>query len=146
MKVILTENIKNIGKKGDIKDVSDGYARNFLFPKNLAHPATAENIQEAQKIKEELLEQNKREIEKTKQMIAQIENRNIIIKRREKNKKLFGSITAKDIATELKTNYPEISEKMIILPKPIRNLGEYKVELEFNHGLKAYFILNVEGE
>ena len=56
MKIILVNEIKNIGKKGEIKEVSDGYARNFLFPKKLAKPATAENIDEAKKINEKIME------------------------------------------------------------------------------------------
>jgi large subunit ribosomal protein L9 len=146
MKIILIENVKNVGRKGDLKEVSNGYAQNFLFPKKLAESATAENIKEWEKLRNKMMEKDRQEIKGIKETIAQIENRNIIIKRREKNKKLFGSITAKDIAEELKKNSLEIDEKAIVLPKPIKNLGEHKVELKFNHDLKTYFNLSIQGE
>ena len=79
-------------------------------------------------------------------MIAFMENKDIIIKRKERNKKLFGSIAAKDIAQELRKIVPGIDEKTVVLPKPIKNLGEYKIDLNFDHDLKTHFNLLVRGE
>lgn len=145
MKIIILVNQKNIGKAGEIKEVNDGYARNFLFPKKLAEPATAENIKENEKVKSENEEKYRQEIGKIKEIIAQIENKNIIIKRKEKNGKLFGSIGAKDIEAEIRRIHP-LNQAEIIIGKPIKKLGEYKIGIKFNHDLKTQINLIVQGE
>lgn len=146
MKVIILVNQKNLGKVGDIKEVNDGYARNFLFPKNLAKPATAENIKENERMTAENVQKINQEIEEIKKIIAQIENKNIIIKRKEKNGKLFGSIGTKDIESEIRKIFPQFSQADIVIEKPIKNTGEWQIGIRFSHNLKTQINLIVQGE
>ena len=102
MQIILLQDVKNVGKKGQIKNVPDGYARNFLLAKKLAAVATQSTIsqvktEEAKRNQQFALE--KQEIQKT---ASEINGKRIVIKARSKNGKLFGSITAKEIASEIK--------------------------------------------
>jgi large subunit ribosomal protein L9 len=95
MKVILLQDIKNIGRQGDIKDVSDGYARNFLLPKKLAEIATPEATQKVETIKAQQAEVQKADLEKTQALAESLQGREVLIQAKEKDGKLFGSINAK---------------------------------------------------
>jgi large subunit ribosomal protein L9 len=146
MKVILKKDIKNIGKEGDIKEVSDGYARNFLLPKKLALPATESAIKQATDAKLKKLETEKIEQEKTNELARIISGKKIIIRAKEKKGKLFGSITAKNIAQELKKEKIEISEKSIIIKNPLKKIGEYEIKINLDYGISSSFLLLIKKE
>jgi len=146
MKVVLIQDIKNIGQAGDIKEVSDGYARNFLLPQKLATAATESAVKQALDAKSKLLEAKKNEQEKTKELAKIIAGKRIIIKAKEKKGKLFGSITAKNIAQELKKEKIEISEKSIVIENPIKEVGEYEVKIRLDHGIETSLMLDIEKE
>lgn len=146
MKVVLIQDIKNIGKAGDIKEVSDGYARNFLLPKKLVAPATESTIKQALNAKAKQLETEKIEQEKTRELAKVIAGKKIVIKAKEKKGKLFGSITAKNIAQELKKEKLEIPEKSVILENPIKELGEYEIKIRLDHGVDSSLMLVIEKE
>lgn len=146
MKVVLIQDIKNIGVKGDIKEVSGGYARNFLLPRKLAAPATESVVKQALDAKAKQLEAEKIEQEKTKELAKIVAGKRIVIKAKAKKGKLFGSITAKSVAQELKKEKIEISEKSIILENPIRELGEYEIKIQLDHGIKSSLMLAIEKE
>lgn len=121
MKVIFKDTNK-------VKDVSFGYAVNYLFPRNLALPATEQNIKilekEKQKKEEEIQEQLKKDLE----LIEKLKGKTIVIqKRAEKGKKIFGSVTKKDILSKLSVSDDSVE---ILLDKPIKKLGKYEVELK----------------
>ena len=132
MKVILLQDIKNIGKKGTIKEVSDGYARNFLFPKKLAQIAVADSIKKVEEMQK-------------KQMAKTISGQEFLIQAKDKDGKLFGSINAKDIANKLKEKNIEAEAKNIILSHPIKEVGGYSVELDLGNNIKAKIKVIVEG-
>lgn len=136
MQIILLQDIKNIGKKGQIKNVPDGYARNFLLARKLAVVATPVAIAEAKREEEK----NKNKLEILKQEIQKLANeldgKKITIKVRAKNGKLFGSVTAKEIASELKKIGFSISEKAIEV-QHLRELGEKKISLNLDFGIKT---------
>ena len=143
MKIILLQDVKNIGKKGQIKDVPDGYARNFLLAKKLATVATSEGVAHVQKENEKkqiLLQQQK---DQAKKIAEALDRKKFIIKARAKDGKLFGSITAKDILGEIKKMNLEIPEKSISVGH-IRELGEHEVKISLDFGIKATIILIVE--
>ena len=145
MQIILLQDVKNVGKKGQIKNVPDGYARNFLLAKKLAAVATQSTIsqvktEEAKRNQQFALE--KQEIQKT---ASEINGKRIVIKARSKNGKLFGSITAKEIASEIKKNGFEIPEKAIAADH-IKELGEKKISINLNFGIKTEVILAIEEE
>jgi large subunit ribosomal protein L9 len=146
MKVVLNQDIKNIGKAGDIKEVSDGYARNFLLPQKLAMPATESAVKQALNAKSKQLEAEKAEQEKMKELAKIIAGKRIVIKAKEKKGKLFGSITVKNIAQELKKEKIEISEKSIIIESPIKEVGEYEIKIRLDHGLETSLMLAIEKE
>lgn len=146
MKVVLLKDIKNIGKAGDIKEVSGGYARNFLLPQKLAAPATESAVKQALDAKSKQLEAEKAEQEKTKELAKIIAGKRIIIRAKEKKGKLFGSITAKNIIQELKKEKIEISEKSIVIENPIKEIGECEVKIRLDRGIETSLMLDIEKE
>ena len=146
MKVLLIKDVKGLGKAGEIKNVKDGYARNFLLPKGFAKLATDEVIkawQEEQKKKEEEL---KKEISKINELKEKIENTTLVIKHKlGANGQLYGAITNKEVANELLKKGIEIDKKHIEM-KQIKSVGEYNVDIKLGHGIHANLKLIVEGE
>ena len=137
MKVILLDNIKGVGKKDEVINASDGYARNFLFPKKLAVEANAENMSKL-KAKQDSIgykkSQEKEEAQKQAEKLKGILLK-IAIKSGE-NGKIFGSITAKEIADNLKEQYKiEVDKKKIDLKEPIKTLGSVSVTIKLYEGV-----------
>lgn len=145
MKVVLLADIKNIGKVGDIKEVADGFARNFLFPKKLAEMATDSAIKKAESVKQKQSEIAKKDLEATQDLASQLDGKEVVISAKAKDGKLFGSITAKNIVKELKKEKFEIKENSIIL-EPIKELGEYDFKIELEHGIEVSLRLIVKEE
>lgn len=145
MKVIFFQDVKGTGKRGEIKEISDGYARNFLLPKKLAGVATPEAIKKVGLEKQKHLEAVKQDLAKTQEIASQLQGKEIVIKAKAKDGKLFGSITAKAIAKELKKDGLEIAEKAIML-EPIREIGEYEIKIILEHNIEAGVMLFVESE
>ncbi len=146
MKVILTENIKNIGQRGEIIDVKDGFARNFLFPQKKARPATENNIRLIEKEKEKELqkeEKNKQEslIEKKK-----IEGQKIDLKVKAEKEKIFGSLSEKEIKKALEEGGIELKLGKIKLSEKIKKLGDYQIEVHWPGDIKTEFTLTVTAE
>ncbi len=143
MKIILLQNIPKLGNKYDIKNVSDGYARNFLFPQKLAKIATEQALQEltAQKTKQAEKEQEiKIKLEELAKNLANKEFQ-FSVKTGEKNE-IFGSISKNDIKTQICANTDENLRKYlenieVNLEHPIKTLGEYQVEINLGKGIKA---------
>jgi large subunit ribosomal protein L9 len=147
MQIILLQDVKNLGKKGDLKNVSDGYARNFLFAKKLAGVATKEAIEqvEAQRKKEKMAEVEN--LEKNKKLAAELKDKLIEIKAKGKEEgKLFGSISAKDVASKLGEAGFDISEKSIMMPAHIKEVGEYEIKINLAGGVETKIKLIVSKE
>ena len=148
MKVILTQDIKSVGKKGQIIDAADGYARNYLLPKKLAVVADATNLnelktkQDANKYKRDMTMANAKELsEKMKSFELTFK-----IKAGD-NGKTFGSVTAKDIADELNKKYfVEVDKKKICLTDAIKNLGDYNIEIKLFEGISGMLKVKVIAE
>ena len=145
MKVYLLEDVKGQGKKGEIINVSDCYAQNFLFKKNLASPATADVINSVE-IKNKTLAYHKEQerlaaIEKA----AQLKGRKIVLKARHGEQgKIFGSITAKEIAEALNSAGEKIDKKDIDLKAPIKETGEYPLSVRLYANISTEIIVVVE--
>ncbi len=148
MKVILLQDIKNVGRKDEIINANDGYARNYLFPKKLAIEATNDNLSKLQAKKTSEANKKKAEIESNKEMAKKIEK--IILKISAKageNGKIFGGITSKEISDELKKQHNiNIDKKKIILKETIKNLGTFTAEIKFGDGINAKLTLEVKAE
>jgi large subunit ribosomal protein L9 len=147
MKVILIKNVPNLGKTGDVKEVSDGYARNYLFPNKLAKIASELTIREMEQKKNSQLKAVENRAKKFKQIAKKINNIKIIVKAKADDKKtLFGSIHAEKIADELKARNYAIDSKYIKLEQPIKSLGYYDVMIDFGAGVTAKVGLTVTRE
>ena len=137
MKVILLNDIKGVGKKDQIINASDGYARNFLFPKKLAVEANAENMAKL-KAKEDS-NQYKKSMEKEEATKLAEKLKGILLKisiKAGENGRIFGSITSKEIADNLKVQYKiDIDKKKIDLKEPIKTLGSFSVSIKLYEGV-----------
>jgi len=147
MKVILLQDIENLGKKDDIKNVANGYARNFLFPKKLAKLAAKEAIEELEKQKELEAKKAEEELKKIEELVSQIDGLEFeVIEKIDENGKLYGSINEVRISKILKEKGFDIKKKQIKIPQPIKELGESPVTILFDHGLEAEIKLIVMEE
>lgn len=145
MKVILKADIKGVGKKDEIINASDGYARNYLFPKNLAVEANNENLAKL-KSKNDSKAFKKETERKLAEDIAKKINSitlTMVVKAGE-NGKIFGGVTAKEIAEALKNEYViEVDKKKIMLNETIKTLGSFVIDIKLFEGIVAKLKLNV---
>jgi len=144
MKIILLQDVKGLGKKGAIKEVAEGYARNFLFVKKLAEIATGSGLKKAEAIQKKQMEKDQSDLEKTQELADRLEGKAITLIVKAKDGKLFGSVGTKDIAKELKKENIIVPEKSIALESPIRELGEYEVKIELDHKIEAMIMVLIE--
>ncbi|MEA3272053.1 MAG: 50S ribosomal protein L9 [Patescibacteria group bacterium] len=143
MKVILLRGIKKLGVAGEVKDVADGYARNFLLPNSLVKIATARTLAEIEmraRTKEIRKSKNKKEQNKLAHGLQEI-NLEVPMKMGEKNK-LYGSVTSQIISQTLQSSGYKIPDKQIIIPKPIKRLGEHSANIKLS-GKDVVLNLNV---
>ena len=130
MKVILTTNIKKLGKIGELVKVKDGYARNYLFPNNMALRENKKNIEYYEKIKEEIKFKENEKLEEAKELLEKIKKLKIEFKKEaDENNQLYGSISKKEIINFLKEKKIKILADDIKIILPIRSLGEHKIEI-----------------
>lgn len=148
MKIILKQDYENLGSEGEIREVKDGYARNFLIPRGIAIAATPSNI----KAYEEVRRQKRRKIEKqTKQaeeLARQLESQPLVIKMKaSEESKLFGSVTSMMIQELLhKKGFETIERRKIMLGEPIKTLGEHHISIKLFGGIVANLKVIVEKE
>lgn len=148
MQVILLQDIKNVGKKDQIINANDGYARNFLFPKKLAVEATKDNLLKLQAKKDSKAHQKNLEIEANKEIAKKIEAITLELKvKAGANGKTFGGITSKEIADGLKKQTGiDIDKKKIVVKETIKTIGRFSVDVKFGDGVNAKLALNVQPE
>ncbi len=145
MKVILLKDVKKLGKIGDIKEVSDGYAKNYLIPKGIAEIATLAKIKEKQNLQKIQDQKHKQEIEKIQNTVNDLNGKSFTVKVKAGDSgKLFGSLTTDKIALVIKEKTGISIDKRKIMTKPIRELGKYDIDVNFKDGLKATIHLFVE--
>ena len=131
MKVILLKDVKSVGKKGDVVNAADGYARNFLFPRKLAEEATDSNMHILNKKNETERKKKTAEIEEAQKLANELKDKVVkIIGKAGENGKLFGAITSKDIAVALNKQYNLDIDKKKIVTDTIKLLGTYEVEVK----------------
>lgn len=146
MKVILLDNIKGVGKKDEVINASDGYARNFLFPKKLAVEANAENM--AKLKNKQASVQHKKDVEKEKaeEIANKLKDITLTIKVKSgENGRIFGGVTSKEISENLKQQYKiDIDKKKIVLNEAIKNLGVFNVSIKLFEGIVGNLKVNVQ--
>ena len=130
MKVILTTNIKKLGKVGEIVNVKDGFARNYLFPNNMALRNTKKNSEYYENIKDNMIEKEKNKLNDAKKLINEIGKLNIIFNKESDDKdQLYGSISKKEILDYLLSNNVKVKSDDLIIRQPIKAIGEHEIEI-----------------
>jgi large subunit ribosomal protein L9 len=144
MEVILREHVDNLGRRGEIVKVADGYARNFLLPRKLALPATAGNkkhVERERKIMETREAEEKGQAETVAARLASVDIS--IARRTGDTDQLYGSVTSADIADFLKSKGFEIDRRKLILPEPIKTIGNYNVPLKLHREVTVPLVVKV---
>ena len=145
MKVMLTKDVANVGAAGEIKDVADGYGRNFLIPRKLAVVARRGVEAEARRIRDAASRREAKERDEAQELAEQIGNKTVVVRLRAGSEdKVFGAITNEDIAVALRQQQQvEIDRRKIELKEPIKQLGEHVVPLRLHREVEAHINLIV---
>lgn len=145
MKIILLSDVKGQGKKGEVITVSDGYARNFLFPRNLAKEATPDALNAVRIHDQAMRDHEDREKTKLRKLAQDLEGMPVRIPAKAGSSgKLFGSVTSMEICEALKKQYGvELDKRKILLEEPIKQYGTYRVHVKLGYEIPAEILLNV---
>jgi large subunit ribosomal protein L9 len=148
MRVILLQDIKSIGKKDEVINANDGYARNHLLPKKLAVEANKDNLLKLEAKQKSLQHKKELDIEEAKKLAQKINNITLELKvKAGENGKIFGGVTSKEIAEELEKNHNiGIDKKKIVLKETIKTLGGCSVEIKLGDGIVAKLVVDIKGE
>ena len=148
MKVILLQDVKTLGKKGEIVDVNDGYARNFILKKNLGLEATGKNLNDLKLQNRNAEKVAKEKLEVAQKLAKDLEDKFVTVKiQAGVEGKVFGSISSKEIALEAKKQLGlEIDKKKIVIPDAIKSLGTYNVNIKLHKDVTATLAVKVEAK
>ncbi len=147
MKVVLTKDVEGKGFLGDIVEVKDGYARNFLIPRGMALPATEGNIRHVQEILRQKARKSAREKTKAEELSKKLEGIMVEIEKPVgEGGKLFGSVTASDVVEKLKEQGIEIERKMVLFPHKIREIGIYPISIRLHRDVVVEIKIDVKPE
>jgi large subunit ribosomal protein L9 len=144
MEVILREHVDNLGRRGDVVKVADGYARNYLLPRHLALPVNEQNrrqIERERKVAEARELQERQDAEAVALKLAAIEV--VLARRVGENDTLYGSVTAADIAEVLAEKHFDIEKRKIVLHDPLKQLGEFEVAVKIHRDVPAHVKVKV---
>ena len=138
MKVILRKNFESLGNIGDVVDVKEGYARNFLIPRRIAYTAMAGNLKALEDEKKSLARKNEKELQVAEKVAAELEKVSVTIPVQVgEEDKIFGSVTTQMIADALHEKSFEIDKRKIEIPEQIKTLGIYNVNVKLHHNVSA---------
>ena len=145
MKVILLEDVKSVGKKGELVNTSDGYAKNFLFPKKLAVEATKSNLNEFELKQKAEAKRKKEELEQAQKMAKELEDKIVTVKvKTGENGKLFGSVTNKEVAEEIvKQTGLKMDKKKVSIGDPIKMVGERTAVIKLHPKVAAEITIKI---
>ena len=147
MKVILLKDVEGLGKKGDIKEATDGHARNFLIPRKLAIIATDKAIKDLSKQKELEAQKAEQELQHIEEIVSQIDGLEIDVPTKvDETGKLYGSINDQKISQIFKDRGFSIKKNQIKILQPIKEIGEHPITITFDHGLEAEIKLIIVDE
>lgn len=147
MEVILREDVSNLGHRGDVVKVADGYGRNFLLPKNLAMEATPANKAVIEQMKASAVRRSAKEKAEAEQLVTQLNNVALTFERKVgEGDHLFGSVTSSDIAQELARKGFEIDRRKVQLDEPLKSTGEFHVPVKLHREVTAHISVTVKGE
>jgi large subunit ribosomal protein L9 len=147
MQVILIKDLKGKGKKGDVVNVSDGYARNYLFKNGLAQEANSSNLAQNKQVKESFEFHKSVELASAKELAKTLEDKTIVLNVKcGENGKVFGSVTSKEIADALAKQNINLDKRKILLDSPLRTTGIYTITAKIYTDVTAKFKVVIEAE
>ena len=144
MKVILTEEIRGLGTRGDVVSVKDGYARNYLLPKNLAREATPGNLKSIEQERKKWALLSQQEKDAAQKAADAVKGTKVTIQKRTgENGQLFGSVTANEIADALVAKGVDVDKRRIELAHPIKSLGSHEIDVRLHREVTAHIVVEV---
>lgn len=150
MKIILRESVEHLGESGEVVDVKDGYARNYLLPQGLAEVASEANVQRLEEEKRQAEERARRDYLEARRRASQLEGTILIFHERASDEgRLFGSVSAADIADRAEERAGldfELDRKLIVLETPIKEIGAYRIPIELHDEVEVEIQVRVERE
>lgn len=147
MEVILKEDISNLGHRGDLVKVADGYGRNYLLPKKLALQATAANKAVIEQMKASAVRRSVKEKSEAEALVGQLNKVALVFARKVgENDHLFGSVTAADVAAQLEQKGFNIDRRKVQLDEPLKQLGEFHIPVKLHREVTAHVSVTVKGE
>ncbi|MCM1186223.1 MAG: 50S ribosomal protein L9 [Lachnoclostridium sp.] len=146
MKIILLQDEKKLGKKGDIIEANDGYARNYILPKKIGVEATAKNMNDLKLHKANEEKNAKEQLEAAKAFAAELETKQVVVKiKAGEGGKAFGSVSSKEIAAAFKEQHNlELDKKKIVLAENLKNFGVYEVTVKLHPQVTGKFTVKVQ--
>jgi len=147
MRVILKEDVEGLGNAGDVVNVKDGYARNYLIPRGLAVRATDRSVKGLEKQRRLILERINKQKKRIENFAERLRETTVIIRKKAGEEgKLFGSVTSRDVAEALESMGMVVDRKKIILDEPIKSLGTYTVKVKLPYGVETELKVEVVPE
>ena len=147
MEVILKEDVNNLGHRGDVVKVADGYGRNYLLPKKLAMEANAANKAVIEQMKASAVRRSAKEKGEAEQLVTQLNDVALVFERKVgENDHLFGSVTSGDIAHGLESKGFNIDRRKVSLDEPLKSLGEFLIPVKLHREVTAHIKVTVKGE
>jgi large subunit ribosomal protein L9 len=147
MEVILKEDINNLGHRGDVVKVADGYGRNFLLPKKLAMEATAANKAVIDQMKASAVRKSAKEKSEAEALVGQLDNVALVFERKVGERdQLFGSVTSADIAHALEAKGFNIDRRKVHLEEPLKQLGEFHIPVRLHREVTAHIAVTVKAD
>lgn len=147
MEVILKQDVPSLGKKGDAVNVKDGYARNFLFPRNLAVPATKGTLKEQESLQEAKKDKQDRALSEAEKAAAVIEGKTLTFQAKAGQGRIFGSITPDDIADKIQKMYKvTVDKRKVLLIENLKELGTHEVAVQMHPKVRAKVFVEIRAE
>ncbi|GEM_PF-40119 len=139
MKVILLKDVPGTGKRGEIKEVADGYAHNFLIKKKLAEPASKQSVRSVQEKEAKKLRDNQKNRQRTEQMVSRLDGAEIEVSEKTNDEgRLYAAITAQKLSSYIQKKCGiTVDPKQIIIEDPIKEIGDHRVRIDLGYGLEA---------
>lgn len=147
MEVILKEDVNNLGHRGDVVKVADGYGRNFLLPKKLAMEATAANKAVIEQMKAAAVRRSAKEKSEAEALVGQLNNVSLVFERKVgEHDQLFGSVTSADVAHALEAKGFNIDRRKVHLEDPLKQLGEFHIPVKLHREVTAHVAVTVKAD
>lgn len=147
MKIIMIEDIEKVGEAGEVIEVADGFARNYLLPKKFAIPATKTTLKKVESIKKEAEEKRLETMNHYKALAAKLEGKELtFLRKADENGHLYGSVSEKDIYETINEKGFDIDKKMIVLDKHLKEVGNYDIKLNLTKDVNTQISIKIEEE